>query len=212
MTDPNSPQPESAEPRDDLPTAPPVPPAPPAGAVPEAPADSAPTYDGAPYVPPTAPSYDTGAYGTDAYGTPPAPPAYAPPTYAPPAYPTSPYGATPGGAPASPVQTAPGAAPVLPYGYGGYAPARKTNGLAVASMILSIVGFLWILPFVGSLAGAIMGHISLNQIKRSGEGGRGMALAGIIVGWAGLALLVIGVLFFVFVIALGASSGARYGA
>jgi hypothetical protein len=36
-----------------------------------------------------------------------------------------------------------------------------------------------------------MGHISLNQIKRSGEGGRGMALAGIIVGWAGLALLVI---------------------
>lgn len=209
MTDPNSPQPESAEPRDDLPTAPPVPPA---GTVPEAPADSAPTYDGAPYVPPTAPSYDTGAYGTDAYGTPPAPPAYAPPTYAPPAYPTSPYGAAPGGAPASPVQTAPGAAPVLPYGYGGYAPARKTNGLAVASMILSIVGFLWILPFVGSLAGAIMGHISLNQIKRSGEGGRGMALAGIIVGWAGLALLVIGVLFFVFVIALGASSGARYGA
>ena len=112
----------------------------------------------------------------------------------------------------APVQTAPGTAPVLPYGYGGYAPARKTNGLAVASMILSIVGFLWILPFVGSLAGAIMGHISLNQIKRSGEGGRGMALAGIIVGWAGLALLVIGVLFFVFVIALGASSGARYGA
>ena len=29
MTDPNSPQPESAEPRDDLTTAPPVPPAPP---------------------------------------------------------------------------------------------------------------------------------------------------------------------------------------
>ncbi|MBN9177337.1 MAG: DUF4190 domain-containing protein [Microbacterium sp.] len=163
---------------------------------------------------PAAPAYDTGAYGV-----PPAPPAYAPPAYAPPAYPASPYGAAPtpeyaapAAAPAYPVQPTPGAAPVMPYGYGGYAPPRKTNGLAIASMILSIVGFLWILPLVGSLAGAIMGHISLGQIKRSGESGRGMALAGVIVGWSGLAILVIGVLFFIFVIALGASSGARYGA
>jgi len=38
--------------------------------------------------------------------------------------------------------------------------------------------------------------------------GRGMALAGVIVGWAGLALLVLGVLFFVFIAAV--SSTSRY--
>lgn len=73
--------------------------------------------------------------------------------------------------------------------------------LAIVSMIASIVGILWIVPFFGSLAGAIMGHISLKQIARTGEKGRGMALAGVIVGWAGLALLIVIALFIVFAIA-----------
>ncbi len=83
-----------------------------------------------------------------------APPAYVPPAY-PPAAQTPPY-------------AAPGAyqPPVNPYAYGGYAAVQKTNTLSIVSMIASIAGFIWILPFVGSLAGAIMGHISLNQIKR----------------------------------------------
>ncbi|GAA1653226.1 DUF4190 domain-containing protein [Microbacterium flavum] len=186
-----------------------------AGAVPPPPAP--PSYDSAPYVPPTAPTYDTGSYGEPSE---PAAPAYAPPSYAPPAYPTSPYGAPPapgygatGAYPTGyPVQQSPGAPPVAPYGYGGYAPARRTNGLAVASMIVSILGIIWVLPLIGSVGGAIMGHIALGQVKRTGEAGRGMALAGVIVGWAGTALLVLGVLFFFFVVALGASSGARYGA
>jgi len=172
----------------------------------------APTYDDAPYVAPTAPAApyaETAPYPPSApaaYPPSPEPAAYAPPAYAPPAYgaPASPgYGA------GYPVQTTPGAPPVMPYGYGGY-PARRTNGLAVASMILSIVGFLWILPFVGSLAGAIMGHVSLGQIKRTGEAGRGMALAGVIIGWAGVALAVLGVLFFVFVFAVSAGSSSSY--
>ena len=103
------------------------------------------------------------------------------------------------------MQTTPGAPPVAPYGYGAY-PTRKTNGLAVASLVLSIVGFLWILPLVGSVAGAIMGHIALGQIKRTGEGGRGMALAGVIIGWAGVALLLLGVLFLFFVVAVSSGS------
>lgn len=197
-----------AQPHDDaLPPAPPVPPVPPAPA-----SEQDAPYDSAPYVPPVAPQYDTGGYPQASE-----PPAYAPPAYAPPAYPTSPYGTaptTPYGAPAAPYGGQYGApsAPAAPYGYGRYAPPRRTNGLAVASMVLSILGFIWILPLVGSLAGAIMGHLSLGQIKRTGEGGRGMALAGVIVGWAGLALLVLGVLFFVFAFAIGSQHRYGYGA
>ena len=108
------------------------------------------------------------------------------------------------------MQTTPGAPPVAPYGYGAY-PTRKTNGLAVASLVLSIVGFLWILPLVGSVAGAIMGHIALGQIKRTGEGGRAMALAGVIVGCVGTAISLLIIGFFVFFIILGAAASSRYG-
>ncbi|MFN8086171.1 MAG: hypothetical protein U0Q04_04215 [Microbacterium sp.] len=52
-----------------------------------------------------------------------------------------------------------------------------------------------------------MGHISLNPDQASA---RAAQQAWNSMGWAGLALLVI-VLFFVFVIALGASSGALRG-
>ncbi|WP_424448056.1 DUF4190 domain-containing protein [Microbacterium arborescens] len=79
------------------------------------------------------------------------------------------------------------------YGYGGY-PQQRTNTLAVVSMIASIVGFIWILPVIGSIAGVVMGHISLSQIKRTNEKGRGMALAGLIVGYAGLVLAIVGII------------------
>lgn len=79
-------------------------------------------------------------------------------------------------------------------------------------MILSIVGFVWILPFVGGLIGAIMGHFALRQIARTGEGGRGMALAGIIVGWAGVALIVAFVVLLVFAGVWSSASSGRYGA
>lgn len=53
--------------------------------------------------------------------------------------------------------------------------AAPTNGLAIASMIVSILGF--------GPVGAIMGHIARRQIQERGEQGDGFALAGIIVGW-----------------------------
>ncbi|AXA96001.1 DUF4190 domain-containing protein [Microbacterium sp. PM5] len=151
----------------------------------------------------------TPAPAADATYAPPAAPAYQPPAYQPPSYPSAPpaYGASTG----APVQPAPGAPPV--YGSAPYygAPAVKTNVLAVISMIASILGFVWILPLIGSVGGAIMGHISLNQIKRTGEGGRAMALAGVIVGWVGTAISLLIIGFFVFFIILGAAASSRYG-
>lgn len=203
MTDPTNTPPQDAS----TPEVPPVPPAP--------------AYDASPYVAPSAPTYDTTPFppspeqptaGAPASGA----PAYAPPAYPPPAYGApagSPYGApapSPYGA-QYPVQATPGAPPVASYGYGAY-PPKKTNGLAIASLILSIVGFVWILPFLGGLIGAIMGHFALSQIKNTGENGRGMALAGIIVGWAGVAVIIafVGLLVLAGVFSSGASG--RYGA
>jgi hypothetical protein len=68
----------------------------------------------------------------------------------------------------------------------GYATAKKTNGLAIASMVLSIISILSC-GFIG-IAGAIMGHVARKQIRANGEDGDGMALAGVIVGWISTAI------------------------
>lgn len=64
---------------------------------------------------------------------------------------------------------------------------RGTNGMAIASMVL---GILWIFG-LGSILALIFGYVALSQVKRSGETGRGMAIAGVVLGWVGLAFLVL---------------------
>jgi hypothetical protein len=52
------------------------------------------------------------------------------------------------------------------------------------------------------LVGALLGHASRKQIRERGEGGDGMALAGVIVGWIALGIGVLisgGVILFVWV-------------
>jgi hypothetical protein len=66
-----------------------------------------------------------------------------------------------------------------------YAPAPaagKTNTLAIVALILGIL-----VP----LGGVICGPIALSQIKRTGENGRGLALAGTIIGAVLIALYII---------------------
>jgi len=82
----------------------------------------------------------------------------------------------------------------------------KTNGMAIASLCTSIGAAVLTLVTCGLGAvvapvGAVLGHLSLGQIRRTGEQGRGMALAGVIVGWAITALAVVGVVIFVLVLA-----------
>ena len=70
------------------------------------------------------------------------------------------------------------------------APGTPWNVLAIVSLITSLVGF--------SLAGIITGHLSLSQLKTSGEQGHGLALAGTIIGYASIALgLLIALVFIV---------------
>jgi hypothetical protein len=167
-----------------------VPPAPP---VPPVPADQA-------YVAPEAPA--TPAYPTG-YATPTQDSSYSSPdpsyqsAYAPPAQ-TSAYP----GYPSAPDANAGYPQQPAPYGYAApaypYAAAPKTNALAITSLVAAIAGFV-ILPFIASIVAVITGHISLRQLRTSGEGGRGMALAGTIVGWVGVAG---GILFIILMIVL----------
>ena len=75
----------------------------------------------------------------------------------------------------------------MPPGYGYPPVAPKTNGLAVASLILSILS----LVGLGSIAGIVLGFVSRSQIRRShgAQRGAGLGLAGIIVGFVTLALV-----------------------
>lgn len=108
-------------------------------------------------------------------------------------YPAAPP--APQGYPAAPPA---GVYPAAP-GYGAYAPAAKTNTLAIVSLVSAIVGFV-LIPFVPSIVAVITGHMSLGQIKRTGEQGRGLGLAGTIVGWVGVGLWVLaGIAFLAFI-------------
>jgi hypothetical protein len=66
------------------------------------------------------------------------------------------------------------------------------NGLAVASLLLSLVGFMGL---IGAVAGVILGHTALRQIDASAgaQGGRAIATTGLLVGyfWIGVAVLVL---------------------
>jgi hypothetical protein len=83
-----------------------------------------------------------------------------------------------------PIAPEPTPAP-LPPAAPAYAPVavgQKTNTLAIVALILGIV-----VP----IGGIIVGPIALGQIKRTGEGGRGLALAGLIIGIVITAIYVI---------------------
>ncbi|MER7082160.1 protein of unknown function [Saccharopolyspora kobensis] len=74
-----------------------------------------------------------------------------------------------------------------PYGMGGYPPMPRNNGMAIASMCVSLAS---IFTCYGALLigpiGAILGHVSLREINRDPQAytNRSMALTGIIVGWS----------------------------
>ncbi|MEV5002250.1 DUF4190 domain-containing protein [Nocardioides sp. LML1-1-1.1] len=93
-----------------------------------------------------------------------------------------------------------------PYGqpYGGYAytPPAPTNGMAIASLVISIAGLL-VCCGAPSVVGAILGHVARKQINERGESGAGLALAGIIVGWIAFGFFV--VVATIYGVALGVS-------
>ena len=68
---------------------------------------------------------------------------------------------------------------------------QQTCCLAIVSFVLGIAGWLglWLL---GSIPAVICGHMAIGRIKRSSGklGGRGLAMAGLIVGYANIAVII----------------------
>jgi hypothetical protein len=88
------------------------------------------------------------------------------------------------------VTTAPPPAPVA------YAPVyqQRTNGFAIAALVLGVAsamcfGLLFVLP----LLAIIFGHVALDRIAlaQGSEKGRGLAVAGAVLGWVFLVPIVL---------------------
>jgi hypothetical protein len=110
----------------------------------------------------------------------PPPPPAPPPGYTPPGY-------TPAG-----------------YGY-GYPTAPRTDGMAIAALVCGVAGF--VACGIPSIVGLILGFVSRSRIKQSGGrlSGGGMAMAGIVLGFVWIGLIVA---YVVLLVALGGFSDA----
>jgi hypothetical protein len=61
-----------------------------------------------------------------------------------------------------------------------------TDGLAVASFVLSLLGF--------NLIAVILGHVALRRIRTTGAGGHGFAIAGLVIGYTTLTVIALALL------------------
>jgi Domain of unknown function (DUF4190)/zinc-ribbon domain len=91
--------------------------------------------------------------------------------------------------------------PGAPVTSSAYAEAPRTNGMAVASLVLGILWIWWI----GSVLALIFGYVGKGEIERSNgrQTGRGLAIAGIVLGWIGVA----GGIIAIIVVAVNSSNG-----
>jgi hypothetical protein len=94
-------------------------------------------------------------------------------------------------------------APIVPQTTAATASDAPTSKLAVWALVLGCLGFF--LSLLASIPAIVLGHMSLNEIKRNpGMQGRGMALAGTILGYVfTLILPILSIIAISVLIALG---------
>jgi peptidyl-prolyl cis-trans isomerase B (cyclophilin B) len=79
-----------------------------------------------------------------------------------------------------------------------YPPQRPTSGLAITALVLGILG--------GAILAVIFGHLALSDIRKTGKEGRGMAVAGLVLGYVETAFWVLIIALF----AIGAAASTGY--
>ena len=65
----------------------------------------------------------------------------------------------------------------------------RTNGLAIASLACGLAQFAF--GPLATIPAIVLGHMARSQIRRTGEQGAGLALAGLVLGWGAVILGVI---------------------
>lgn len=91
-----------------------------------------------------------------------------------------------------PVARPPAMAPAAPV-----SPVARTNGFAIASLACGIAQFMF--GPLATIPAIVFGHMARGQIRRTGEQGAGLALAGLMLGWGAVVLgivVVIGLAMF----------------
>ena len=124
---------------------------------------------------------------------------------------------------AQPLPFAPPPAPTQPAGYqqppgqyqlpasyqpapAGYAPQVIPNSpLAITSLVSGILAWV-VVPFIAAIIAIVTGHMARGEIRRAGGrlSGDGMAIIGMVLGYAQLALIALGACFFLFIIVAAA--------
>ncbi len=91
-----------------------------------------------------------------------------------------------------------------PYDPYGHPRPRPTNGMAIASLICA---------FVFAPLGIVFGHISLSQIRRTGEDGHGLAVAGLVISYlvtVGSIIVLTAIVLFTITVARHLDDESRY--
>jgi acyl carrier protein len=100
----------------------------------------------------------------------------------------------------------------------GYARAKgpvavpATSGLAIASLVLGILGW-FILPVIGSISAIVLGHMARGEIRRS-DGrveGKGLATAGLVLGYVGLVVFLLVMLLVISLVGVVAYTASQSG-
>ena len=77
-----------------------------------------------------------------------------------------------------------------PSGYASSASSStpsSTNGFAIASLVFGILWLFWL----GSLLAVIFGHVAVVQTRKRGQRGRGLAIAGLVLGYIGVGIFLL---------------------
>jgi hypothetical protein len=81
----------------------------------------------------------------------------------------------------------------------------QTNGLALASLACGLGQFLF--GPLTTVPAIVLGHVARRQIRRSGERGAGLALAGLSLGWAAVILAIAGIVALIVFAGVGFHGG-----
>jgi Domain of unknown function (DUF4190)/Domain of unknown function (DUF1707) len=101
----------------------------------------------------------------------------------------------------------PGAGPIAPVPPAPLQYAR-TNSLAITSLVCGIAQMMF--GPLATVPAVVCGHMARHQIRRTGEQGAGMALAGLILGWIGVGFTAL-VVVIALLAAVAVSSGGAAG-
>jgi uncharacterized membrane protein len=88
-----------------------------------------------------------------------------------------------------------------PAGAGVVTPVTATNQLAIASLACGLGQFVF--GPLATVPAIVLGHIARSQIRRTGEQGAGLALAGLALGWGAVILGILALIAVIAIVGIG---------